>query len=46
MLPVHPRLHVAPQTARRLLAVGLILLLAAFAVVLLLQPSAVGRGGR
>jgi len=46
MLRFHLPLHMAPRTTRRLLAVSLILLLAALAVVLLIQPTAVGRGGR
>jgi len=40
------RLHLPPITIERLLLAVVALLLIAFVVVLLVQPSAVGRGGR
>ncbi len=44
MTPLRHRLHL-PSRETLLVAVGLLLLIA-FLVVLLVQPSAVGRGGR
>jgi hypothetical protein len=39
-------LRLSPTTIERLLLAAIALLLIAFAAVLLVQPSAVGRGGR
>jgi len=46
MKPAPPRLHRFTPVLERLLAVVMVLLLIAFAVLLLVEPSAVGRGGR